>query len=146
MLFFDKKPASELPWTTKLWVYDLRTNQHFTLKQNPLRRHDRDEFVDGYLEVERVESERWMSFTYDELMTRDKVNLDIIWLVTSPSKTATIFRRQKSSLAMLMHTCAEFERSLAEGNPSPWPDWTAAADGLIDGIVALMQGPVTGLV
>jgi type I restriction enzyme M protein len=37
VLFFDKKPASETPWTTKLWIYDLRTNQHFTLKTNPLR-------------------------------------------------------------------------------------------------------------
>ena len=37
VLFFDRKPASETPWTRELWVYDLRTNQHFTLKQNPLR-------------------------------------------------------------------------------------------------------------
>ncbi|MGO9103471.1 MAG: class I SAM-dependent DNA methyltransferase [Mycobacterium sp.] len=84
VLFFDKKPASEQPWTTKLWVYDLRTNQHFTLKQNPLRRHHLDEFVDFYLSGkprdERVESERWKSFTYEELITRDKVNLDITWL------------------------------------------------------------------
>jgi type I restriction enzyme M protein len=84
VLFFDKKPASEQPWTRKLWVYDLRTNQHFTLKQNPLRRHHLDEFVDSYLtgkdRAERVESERWKSFTYDELIARDKVNLDITWL------------------------------------------------------------------
>ena len=46
VLFFDKKPASEQPWTSKLWVYDLRTNQHFTLKQNPLRRQHLDDFVD----------------------------------------------------------------------------------------------------
>ena len=46
---------------------------------------------------------------------------------------------------MLIYTCAEFERVLAEGNPSPWPDWPATAHGLIDGIVALMQGPVTRL-
>ncbi|BBX45559.1 TetR family transcriptional regulator [Mycobacterium cookii] len=46
---------------------------------------------------------------------------------------------------MLIYTCAEFERVLAEGNPSPWPHWPAAAHGLIDGIVALMQGPVTRL-
>jgi AcrR family transcriptional regulator len=46
---------------------------------------------------------------------------------------------------MLIYTCAEFERVLAEGNPSPWPDWPAAAHGLIDGIVALMRGPVTPL-
>ena len=84
VLFFDKKPASEQPWTSRLWVYDLRTNQHFTLKQNPLRRHHLDEFVESYLpgkaRDERVESERWKSFTHDELIARDKVNLDITWL------------------------------------------------------------------
>jgi len=84
VLFFDKKPASEQPWTSKLWVYDLRTNQHFTLKQNPLRRHHLDEFAEAYLPSkprdERVESERWKSFTHDELVARDKVNLDITWL------------------------------------------------------------------
>ncbi len=67
VLFFDKKPASEQPWTQRLWVYDLRTNQHFTLKQNPLRRHHLDDFVDCYLPTkdrsERVESERWKPFT-----------------------------------------------------------------------------------
>jgi AcrR family transcriptional regulator len=46
---------------------------------------------------------------------------------------------------MLLYTCAEFERELAEGKPFPWPDWPAATRGLIDGIVALMQGPVSGL-
>ena len=34
--FFDKKPTSETPWTKKRWIYDLRTNQHLTLKTNPL--------------------------------------------------------------------------------------------------------------
>lgn len=44
---------------------------------------------------------------------------------------------------MLLYTCAEFERALAEGKPFPWPDWPAAAHGLIDGIVALMHGPAS---
>ena len=48
VLFFDRKPASEKPWTEKLWIYDLRTNMHFTLKQNPLTRADLDEFVACY--------------------------------------------------------------------------------------------------
>jgi type I restriction enzyme M protein len=84
VLFFDKKPASEQPWTQRLWVYDLRTNQHFTLKQNPLRRRHLEDFVESYLpgkdRTERVESERWKSFTYDELVARDKANLDVTWL------------------------------------------------------------------
>jgi type I restriction enzyme M protein len=48
VLFFDKKPASETPWTKKLWIYDLRTNKHFTLKTDPLKREDLDEFVKCY--------------------------------------------------------------------------------------------------
>jgi type I restriction enzyme M protein len=37
-VFRASKPASETPWTKKLWIYDLRTNQHFTLKTNPIKR------------------------------------------------------------------------------------------------------------
>jgi type I restriction enzyme M protein len=37
VLFFDRKPAGETPWTTKLWIYDLRTNKHYTLKSQPLK-------------------------------------------------------------------------------------------------------------
>jgi len=83
VLFFDRKPASETPWTRKLWIYDLRTNQHFTLKQNPLRREHLDEFVAAYkpnARLEREESERFKRFTYEELLQRDKVSLDVIWL------------------------------------------------------------------
>jgi type I restriction enzyme M protein len=84
VLFFDKKPASETPWTTKTWVYDLRTNKHFTPKNNPLTREHLDDFVQsakpGQPREERVESERFKSFTYDQLIARDKVNLDITWL------------------------------------------------------------------
>lgn len=83
VLFFDKKPARERPWTERLWVYDLRTNKHFTLKQNPLRRADLDEFVAAYCpnrRGDRVEAGRWKSFSYEELIARDKANLDIIWL------------------------------------------------------------------
>jgi type I restriction enzyme M protein len=48
VLFFDRKPAQEEPWTQKLWIYDLRTNLHFTLKENTLKRTDLDDFVTCY--------------------------------------------------------------------------------------------------
>jgi type I restriction enzyme M protein len=48
VLFFDRKPAAEKPWTEKLWIYDLRTNKHFTLKENPPKRSDLDDFVTCY--------------------------------------------------------------------------------------------------
>jgi len=83
VLFFDRKPAQERPWTQKLWIYDLRTNLHFTLKENTLKRSDLDDFVACYSpknRSERTESERFKVFTYAELTKRDKANLDIFWL------------------------------------------------------------------
>jgi type I restriction enzyme M protein len=83
VLFFDRKPASETPWTKELWIYDLRTNMHFTLKENPLKRSDLDDFVACFHAEnrhERKEAERFKRFSYDEIMKRDKVNLDIFWL------------------------------------------------------------------
>lgn len=44
---------------------------------------------------------------------------------------------------LLMHTCAEYERALAEGSPLPLTSWRAAASGLIDAIVGLWHAPVT---
>ena len=90
VLFFDRKPGSPTPWTKTLWIYDLRTNKHFTLKRQPLTRKDLDEFVECYRPGDRHNrtatwSEdnpdgRWRSYPYDELIARDKVNLDIFWL------------------------------------------------------------------
>jgi len=83
VLFFDKKPASEKPWTEKLWIYDLRTNKHFTLKTNPLRYEDLQDFIQRYNSENRhnrQETERFKAFSYDDLMQRDKVSLDIFWL------------------------------------------------------------------
>ncbi|MCL5882595.1 MAG: type I restriction-modification system subunit M, partial [Actinobacteria bacterium] len=99
VLFFDKKPASEEPWTRKLWIYDLRTNMHFTLKTNPLQRSDLDDFVKCYKAGVRARRKdtwseelkelspgqteykgRWRGFDYDELVARDKASLDIFWL------------------------------------------------------------------
>jgi type I restriction enzyme M protein len=83
VLFFDRKPASETPWTRELWVYDLRTSQHFTLKQNPLRYEHLRELIDAYSPEDRsarVETERFRRFTYDDLVQRDKVSLDLAWL------------------------------------------------------------------
>src|SRR6476469_9308428 len=45
VLFFDRKPPSERPWTKKLWIYDFRTNQSFTLKERQLTRSDLADFV-----------------------------------------------------------------------------------------------------
>ncbi len=90
VLFFDRKPASPNPWTRKLWVYDLRTNQHFTLKTNPMKRADLDPFVALYKTgalherqptwSEATQDGRWRAYDYDELVNRDKCSLDLFWL------------------------------------------------------------------
>lgn len=83
VLFFDRKEAREKPWTERLWIYDLRTNKHFTLKTNPLRFNDLQDFIQCYNpknRFNRKETDRFKSFAYAELMQRDKVSLDIFWL------------------------------------------------------------------
>ncbi len=83
VLFFDRKPASESPWTKDLWIYDLRTNQRFTLKTNPLTRSHLDDFVACYNpedRLQRQETDQFHRFSYDDLVKRDKANLDIFWL------------------------------------------------------------------
>ena len=83
VLFFDRKPANETPWTEKLWIYDLRTNQHFTLKTNPLKLDDLQDFIKCYNAEnrhDRLETERFRGFSYEDLVKRDKASLDIFWL------------------------------------------------------------------
>jgi type I restriction enzyme M protein len=83
VIFFDKKPGREQPWTSKLWIYDLRTNKHFTLKTNPLKESDLQDFIERYNPTnrhERAETERFKCFDYDALVQRDKTSLDIFWL------------------------------------------------------------------
>jgi len=90
VLFFDRKPAREAAWTERLWVYDFRTNREFTLKTNPLKRTDLDDFVACYHADNRHDRTatwdeanpegRWRSFSFDELTQRDKASLDIFWL------------------------------------------------------------------
>jgi type I restriction enzyme M protein len=83
VLFFDRKPPPETPWTDKLWIYDFRTNQNFTLKTRALVRADLDDFVACYNPEnrhERSETERFKAFSCEELVARDKASLDIFWL------------------------------------------------------------------
>ncbi|MCP4401061.1 MAG: N-6 DNA methylase [bacterium] len=83
VLFFDSRPASPDAQTKQLWIYDLRTNQHFTLKTNPLTYADLEDFITCYNpgnRHRREETERFKVFDYETLIKRDKVSLDIFWL------------------------------------------------------------------
>lgn len=87
VLFFEKGKDKT---TKEIWFYDYRTNIHHTLKAKPLRIENLSEFVDVYnskniserKEIWREENNtgRWRKFTIDEILSRDKTNLDIFWL------------------------------------------------------------------
>jgi len=90
VLFFDNKQASKEPWTKEVWVYDYRTNVHHTLKKKTMQLEDLQDFIDCYGPANRNDRKetwteenpqgRWRKFSYEEIISRDKTNLDIFWL------------------------------------------------------------------
>lgn len=89
----QNKPRALIQMATgsgKMWIYDLRTNNHFTLETSPMRREDLDEFVALYNPVNRHDREatwsestpdrRFRCYEYNELIARDKASLDVFWL------------------------------------------------------------------
>ena len=90
VLFFDNKKASKNPWTKDVWFFDYRTNIHHTLKKKTMQLADLSDFVECYNPQNRNKRKqtwsednpegRWRKFSYEEIITRDKTNLDIFWL------------------------------------------------------------------
>lgn len=90
VIFFDKRPASPDMQTKEIWIYDFRTNVHFTLKQHPMTDADLLDFIACYNPENRYERKetwsdenpdgRWRRFSVDEILKRDKTSLDIFWI------------------------------------------------------------------
>lgn len=90
VLFFDRKPAGPETQTKEVWIYDFRTNIHFTLKQHPMTDEDLADFIKCYNPENRHKrtetwSEenpdgRWRKFKVDDIFARDKTSLDIFWI------------------------------------------------------------------
>jgi type I restriction enzyme M protein len=91
VVFFDNKPSGKDPWTKEIWFYDYRTNIHHTLKKNPLKLSDLQDFITCYNAGARHKRKetfhatdnpegRWRKFSYEEIVSRDKTSLDITWL------------------------------------------------------------------
>jgi type I restriction enzyme M protein len=124
VLFFDRKPASEKPWTHKLWIYDFRTNMHFTLKTNPLRYEDLHDFIRCYNPQnrnDRKETDHFRAFPYEELIQRDKANLDIFWLKDESLEDSAnlpdpdvLAREITENLESALEQFAAIQESLAE--------------------------------
>ncbi|GAB3224193.1 type I restriction-modification system subunit M [Spirosoma arcticum] len=83
VLFFEKGTGS----TQIVWLYDYRTNVHHTPKKNPLQFESLIDFINCYnpsntskrVEVwsEQNPNGRWRKFSYEDIILRDKANLDI---------------------------------------------------------------------
>ena len=90
VLFFDKRPASPRMQTKDIWIYDFRTNVHFTLKQHPMTDADLEDFIRCYHPENRHERAetwspenpdgRWRRFSAEKILKRDKTSLDIFWI------------------------------------------------------------------
>lgn len=90
VIFFDKRPASPDRQTKEVWIYDLRTNVHFTLKQHPMTDSDLQDFITCYNPQNRHDRHetwseenpdgRWRRFSAEEILERDKTSLDIFWI------------------------------------------------------------------
>ena len=90
VIFFDKCPASPQMQTREVWVYDFRTNVHFTLKQHPMTDADLEDFIRCYHPEnrrERVETwspenpdGRFRRYDVQEILDRDKTSLDLFWI------------------------------------------------------------------
>jgi type I restriction enzyme M protein len=83
VVFFDNAPKDGRSHTQGVWFYDLRTNQHFTLKTRPLKLADLRDFIACYQPGNRharSESQRFRYYRYEDLIARDKASLDVFWL------------------------------------------------------------------
>ena len=90
VIFFDKRPASPERQTKEVWVYDFRTNVHFTLKQHPMTDTDLEDFIRCFNPENRHQRSetwseensdgRWRKFSAQEILDRDKASLDIFWI------------------------------------------------------------------
>ena len=90
VLFFDRKPAGPETQTKEVWIYDFRTNIHFTLKQHPMTDEDLADFIKCYNPENRHNRSetwseenpdgRWRKFKVDDIFARDKTSLDIFWI------------------------------------------------------------------
>jgi len=90
VIFFDNCTASPDVQTKEIWIYDFRTNMHFTLKKNPMFFDDLRDFIKCFNPSNRHDRRetwseetpdgRFRRYTYDHIKERDKTSLDIFWI------------------------------------------------------------------
>ena len=84
VLFFDNQPPQERSGQS-LWVYDLRSDNRFSLKAKPLRGDDLADFVEFYRAGDRAGRSageghpRWRAFDRASLLSDEDARLDLSW-------------------------------------------------------------------
>jgi len=119
VLFFDKKSATNTPATKEVWIYDLRSDRSFSLRQNPIRPEDLTDFVRCYCAddaTRRKETAHFRRFTYSEIIARDKANLDIQWQeeIINTTQSETPQALMKEILKDLKEAMKEFAEAESE--------------------------------
>jgi type I restriction enzyme M protein len=143
VIFFDKKPASETAQTRQLWIYDLRTNKHFTLKTGPLKREDLAEFVSLYHPANRHQRKatwsaenpdgRWRVYGADERLARENEVPAEANLGVAEVRAHGAGRRHKASLDIFWLK----DESLADSDNLPPPE--VIAQQIVDDLEAALE-------
>lgn len=137
VLFFERRRIA--PDARVLWVYDLRTNLRFSLKNRQLSPSDLSEFVGVYGGRDRADRTptwkanrplgRWRAFSFQELSERGKWNLDLSWipddnrvspdsLPTPDALTREVMRDLKAALRELEQLSVSSKKSSKHGEAS----------------------------
>jgi type I restriction enzyme M protein len=119
VLFFDKKPKATNAATKEVWVYDLRSNQRFSLKNRQIGLEDLADFVSCYCAEDRGQRKETKDFRrvkYSEIVKRDKANLNIEWQHESanqpPNESKVLLREILDDLEEAMKQFAKVESGI----------------------------------
>lgn len=90
VIFFDNATAGPGLKTKDIWIYDFRTNIHFTLKKKPMKFEHLEDFIKCYNPENRHQrTETWSEsnsegrfrrYSVEDILKRDGTSLDIFWL------------------------------------------------------------------
>ena len=131
VIFFENKNASPTHQIKEVWIYDYRTNIKCTLKKNPLKESDLDDFVKCYNPENRFNRKetwspenpagRWRKYTYEEIIARDKTSLDITWIKSgeetvdySLTKLVTMIEEKSSNIQQAVSSLKEIIGNIDE--------------------------------
>ncbi|RKG80917.1 SAM-dependent DNA methyltransferase [Corallococcus exercitus] len=124
VLFFDAKAKSKAQQGSGLWIYDLRAGMNFSLKAKPLESGDLADFIlcfNASNRHNRKSTDRFRYFHYEDLVARDRANLDISWLKNEGVESASTLPMPdvlQREIIEHLETALGVFRSVAEALPS----------------------------